>query len=145
MGSNKVLSVATQLGDEAPALVAAFVSALILLTILFGFICQYSVKPFSAGDILRMTLTQIHSDQGPSHLLPMLIIPAWIGSCFALNADVSLRRSTRTWVAPFFISLLLSGLIAGAYAWLKAAQICDIGAIPDSYASARSDKIPAIR
>ena len=127
---------ATGESGPKPAMVGAFVAALVLLSLLFGFISQYSTDTDGAGEILTMTLTQIHSNQGSSYLLPILIIPTWVAACFALNADACLWRDIRHWAGAFGISLLLSGCIAGAYAWLKAGQISAIGPMPDPGASA---------
>jgi hypothetical protein len=121
------------LGDwvkSPPVWISVFVAALILVTLLFGFLHLYSFEEISFREVLWKTLTQIKGDQGPSYLVFFLLIPTWLAASFVFIAEAVRRGELRHFAVPWTVSLLLSGLIAGFYLLLKTAQIVLLGPIP---------------
>ena len=120
------------------ALVSAALTALMLVCLLFAFIQRYSVDRLSVLAVLQQALTQLdNGDRTNPYLLPLFFVAwLWCGLAFAL--DQARENSGRGWRKHLLITLVVSILFAGAYAWLTAFQISKVGPVPDSSASSES-------
>jgi tetratricopeptide (TPR) repeat protein/O-antigen ligase len=112
---------------------SAAITALLMAALLFAFIQVYWFDPLSAFSVLKISLTQLDVGHRNNPVLLPLLLLAW-GACslaFALNEGR--RNPQRSWWPAFFRVLVISGLIAGGYAWVKAFQIAALGPVPDAY------------
>lgn len=117
-------------GSPRPALYAAAITALILVSLLFAFISLYSIQPYTILAVLGQSLTRFdHGQRINPYLVPLLLL-TWMGCSLALTLDEARRNAKARWWSNFLLTLAVSGLIAGGYATLKSAQIVAIGPLP---------------
>jgi O-antigen ligase len=117
------------------AMLSAAITALILISLLFAFIQAYSYQPLSVVSVLAQSLTRIEWELTSNpFLIPMLLI-AWAGCCFAFTLDRALRHPGQRFGRQLQITLMLSGLLAGAFAALNGSEIAALNPVPNAFDS----------
>lgn len=109
----------------AAVAMAGILTALILITLVHGFVHYASFEPANALDVLGAALTRIRYDQGPSWLLACVFVPAWV-----LFSLLLARPDARRSAEPVAGVLVISLLIGTGYAIFKAGLIAAIGPVP---------------
>jgi len=107
-----------------------------LVAMLNGLINLVSVSPLTVGAVLHASLQRMRVDEGPSYLVPLLILPVWM--IVNLYFFVTLQQSRKG--SPALKSLVISSMtslvIASGYAVFRAQFIAGLGPIPPLTATA---------
>jgi tetratricopeptide (TPR) repeat protein len=126
---------ASRWGQRQPALMAAAVTATLLVALLFNFISMYSRSSGSALDFLSRALTQTDGLAGTNRIIILLLLATWGATCLAMTFSELTPPNLRRWGSQFLTALTLSGATSCLYAVAKAAQLAAIGPFPTASVS----------
>lgn len=107
----------------------AIAAALTTAILMCAFIRFHFARSFSIGDVLSASLTKIQPSSKPSHLLELVLVPAWLCTVFAYCLDEHEGETGRT--TRFIAGVVFSGVVGGACAVAKAAGLAAIGPLPN--------------
>jgi tetratricopeptide (TPR) repeat protein len=110
-------------------LLAGLLAGIILIGVAHGTVEGASVGKLGAGDILRSSLIESKFRKGPGHQISAFLLPSWIliNICFSLGTPIP-RFGDR--LRALCLAGGISFLLGGAYAWLKAGCLANLGPIP---------------
>jgi hypothetical protein len=117
-------------------LAGAMCAGMVAAVLAFAFVYAFTFEPVSVGRILLGALTKIRFMSASSHLIPVVLIPTWIGVAFAfwLEMEGGAGRSQPTgWL---LLSAVISAAVGTLCAVAKAAQIGIFDFIPEGGPSA---------
>lgn len=138
-GTSAIVSAGDQTAERkkgiSTGLLAGIASGIMLIALLNAFINARSPVPLTTWDVLRGSLIRIRFDQGASFLIPLLLMPSWIGGIFFLMSRTRIGGK-RELLKAFGLAGVLSLALGAAFAVLKAWWIASLGPLPSDAGTA---------
>ena len=97
-----------------------------LVTLMFDFLHGYFRQPVSLGGFLSQAMMGMAGDRGASHLIPLLLIPSWLGMSFIMATSGSGRSGPVAWL---WISIP-SFAIAVVFCLVQGGVLARLGVLP---------------
>jgi tetratricopeptide (TPR) repeat protein len=121
------------------AVALAMPVALVLVVLGFSFLYLNSLKPSSVLHVLYGSLLRIRGEGGPSHLLPVVVVPTLVAAAFAFCSDLRPANRGTGMRTAILATVLVATVIGTGYAFCKAWQIAEAGPFsPDPQAVQRA-------
>ena len=102
--------------------------SLVLVVLVFNFLHGYFHQPVSFWGFLSQALTGLQGDRGASHLIPLMLVPAWLGTSFLLASS----RAGWSWRKVFAGICIPSIAIAGIHCLIQGAILASAGSLPNA-------------